>query len=327
MKKLTLDEIRATPAENLVEGLRNRTFSLLQSMGFHKLKAEMNFTGFICWAIIALTGLRKEVKPEPHPMNLNSPGRKRVIRILRKAAPCTLKGYLPHPDHGIAFGFNHPSLGEILRFIYICVDVYPERISLFPVNLPWYEAIMPIVHELEEIGIYVMPVITPSTRRKMAKKATNEQMVVIDDLSKQLNTLYLQKCVEFIRNGNAIWVAPTATRQRTIFKTMGCFNGTEAIEPQTMTFLAIALRRAKIKQCVFTAIGVVPDEGFGRGLNLFSKYRLGVGESLTMETANELARKQLDGCGGSKFEFEFLHRISSVVNKLGGTDLIAPDKP
>jgi hypothetical protein len=136
----------------------------------------------------------------------------------------------------------------------------------------------------------------------------------------------MQKCVEFIKNGNAIWLAPTATRQRTVFKTMACYNGTEAIEPQTMTFLTIALRRARIKDATFVAVGVVPDGGFKRGLNLFNHYKLGVGDSISMETAVEMARNQCKECSGSMFEFNFLHRIASKVVELGGAELLAPDK-
>jgi hypothetical protein len=324
MKKLSLDEIKAMSADEVVDGLRKRKFSLLQSMGFRKLRAEMNLTGFACWAIIALTGLRKEVKPEPHPMNLESKGRKRVLKILRKAAPCSVKGYLPHNECGTALGFNHPSLGEILRFIYICVSEYRDKINLFPVNLPWYEAIMPIVNELEEIGIFIMPVITPSTRRKMAKKADANTMAVVDDLSVALNTLYLRRCVDFIKFNNNVWVAPTATRQRTVFKTVGCSSGIIAIEPQTMTLLTISLMRGRVKECKFQVVGVAPPEDFGRGLNLFKPYKMGVGDSISLSAAWEEARKTLD-FGGSEFELDFLSRIARIVKALGRPDLIAPE--
>ncbi len=326
MKKLTLDEIKAMSAADVVDGLRKRKFSLLQSMGFRKLRAEMNFTGFVCWAIIALTGLRKEVKPEPHPMNLESKGRKKVAKILRKAAPCTLKGYLPDNECGTIFGFNHPSLGEILRFIYICVESIHNKINLFPVNLPWYEAIMPIVNELEEIGIYVMPVITPSTQKKMAKKADAKTMEVVNDLSKALMTLYQNRCADFISSGNNIWVAPTATRQRTVFKSVGCSSERVAIEPQTMTLLALTLYRKKIRDCSFQVIGVVPPEAFGRGLNLFKVYNMGVGDSIPFDLAIAEAREMLH-CGGSRFEFSFLSRISRTVYSLGGAGIIAPELP
>ncbi len=325
MQKLTLDEIKAMPAAELVDGLRKRRFSLLQSMGFRKLRAEMNFTGFICWAIIALTGLSKEVNPEPHPMNVDSKGRQRVIKILRKAAPCSVKGYFPHNKCGTAIGFNHPSLGEILRFIYICTVEYRDKINLFPVNLPWYEAIMPIVNELEEIGIFVMPVITPSTRRKMAKKANAETMTVVDDLSKALNTLYLQRCVDFVKSNNNIWLAPTATRQRTVFKSTGCSSAVTPIEPQTMTLLALNMRRNRVSECEFQVIGVVPKNDFGRGLNLFKHYLIGIGDSISLDIALENARTKLD-CGGSAFELDFLSRIARTVSSLGGNDLIVPDR-
>jgi len=326
MRKLSLDEIKAMPAAEVVDGLRKRKFSILQSLGFHKLRAEMNFTGFVCWAIIALTGLKKEVKLEPHKMNLQSKGRKKVIKILKKAAPCTLKGDLPDNECGTVFGFNHPSLGEILRFIYICVEDIRYKINLFPVNLPWYEAIMPIVNELEEIGIYVMPVITPSTQKKMAKKADAKTMEVVNDLSKALMTLYQNRCADFISSGNNIWVAPSATRQRTVFKSVGCSSERFAIEPQTMTLLALTLRRRKISECKFQVIGVVPPDGFGRGLNLFKVYKLGVGSSISFDIAKDEARERLL-CGGSRFEFNFLSHISHTVYSLGGSDLIAPELP
>ena len=281
----------------------------------------MKLTGFACWAIIAPTGLRKEVNPEPHPLNMQSKGRKKVEKILKRAAPCTLSGYLPNPDNGMAICFNHPSLGEILRFIYICVQSEVKKINLFPVNLPWYEAIMPIVNELEEIGIYVMPVITPSTLGKMAKKADEATMKVVNDLSVALNALYLQKCVEFINAGNRIWVAPTATRQRTVFKSKACEDKTEEVKPQTMTFLTLALRRSG--NCLFQTVGVKPPDDFSRGLNLFKNYDMKVGTSIPLKTALEEARHKLP-CGGSELEHGLLSKIADAVKSLRGRDLVWP---
>lgn len=325
MKKLSLDEIKAMPANDVVDGLRERRFSILQSLGFRKMRAEMNFTGFVCWAIIALTGLRKEPKPEsPRVMDLDSNGRKKVEKILSRAAPCTLKESPPHNACGTVFGFNHPSLGEILRFIFICVSKYHDRINLFPVNLPWFEAIMPIVYDLEKIGIYVMPIITPSTRSKMAKKADASTMEVVDYLSNELKTLYLQKCVEFIKAGDNIWVAPSATRQRTVFSSVGCSKGNLPIEPQTMTLLALTLKRNKITDCYFQVVGVAPPEDFGRGLNLFRLYNLDMGYAFSMDDAIREARER-KSCGGSEFEYEFLTRISHVVSRLKRDDLVAPE--
>ena len=321
MRKLSLGEIRAMPATDVVSGLRGRQFSLLQSLGFHKMRAEMNFTGFVCRAIIAMTGLSKEPSPDdPHIMNLKSRGRQRVVRILDKAAPCSMKGYFQHLECGMVVGFNHPSLGEILRFIRICAEKFGSRINLFPVNLPWYEAIMPIVHDLEKIGVYVMPVITPSTKRKMAKKANTETMAVVEDLSTALNGLYLQKCAEFIKNNDNIWVAPTATRQKTVFKSRECRDGLERIEPQTMTLLALYLRRNHIKECTFQVVGVVPPGGFKRGLNLFGKYRMGIGDAISMDVVNEKCRNQMP-CTGSEFEYDFLTRIARVVKELDNDKL------
>ena len=326
MKKLSLKEIEEYRTKDLIEGLRERKFSLLGSMGFRKLRAGMFVTGLICRLIIFLTGLRFAVrKAGERGLKLNAPARKRIAKLLRFLFPIDVRGTFPHPHQGMVVGFNHPSLGEILRMIYICVTEYKHHRNLFPVNLPWYEALMPIVNELEAIGIYVMPIITPATRAKMAKVADEETIRVIDDLAKSFNMVYLEKCVEFAESIDNIWIAPSATRQASVYKTMEMFSGTEAIEPKTMTLVATALTRAKVEQCEFLPIAVVPPEGYGRGLNFFRRYRIGIGKPFTMTEARENIRVRCEGNPGRKFEAMFLEEISRELIKIDGTSFICPD--
>ena len=324
MRELSLSEIRNLSTSELVDGLRKQEYSLLQSLGFRKLRAEMNFTGLICRMIITLTGLRKEFKSSPNGVKLNSRARKRTERLLHFAAPARINGEFPTPASGMVVGFNHPSLGEILRFIYICMTVYRDKRNLFPVNLPWYEALMPIVGELETLGIYIMPVITPSTRDKMARVAGDETMEVVFRLSSAMNTLYLSKCAEFIKNQDNIWLAPSATRRRFVFDTRACVNGEEEIKPQTMTLLAIQLKRSGVTECDFLPVGVSPCFNFRRGLNLFRRYTLIPSDIIPFDEVVDLARERYSDCGGSRLEHDFRIKIASRLVQVGKIELVCP---
>lgn len=322
----SLSEIRDSSTKDLIAGLRERRFSLLKSLGFRKLRAEMIITGFVCRLIVFFTGLRGAVRRAgPGGMRYNDPARKHVAKLLQIVAPVDRYGVFPHPNCGMVIGFNHPSLGEILRFIYICIVDYKYQHNLFPVNLPWYEALMPIVNELEAIGIFITPIITPSTRSKMARTADKETLEVIDGLAKGFNMRYLETCVEFIKDCNNIWIAPSATRQASVFKTMEMFNGSDPIKPQTMTLVATSLVRAKVEECTFLATCVIPPNHFGRGLNLFREYKIGVGSTLTMQDAADNIRKRCERNNGRKFEEMFLMEISHALIKYGGSRLICPD--
>ncbi len=326
MEKLSLEEIRQSNTKDLIEGLRSCKFSLLSSMGFRKMRAEMWLTGLICRLIVFLTGLHGAVKRAgPNSLKMNAKPKRKTARFLSAMTPVDLYGVFPHPHCGMVVGFNHPSLGEILRMIYVCVVEYRYQPNLFPVNLPWYEALMPIVHDLEALGIYIMPIITPSTREKMAKKADSNIMELVDILSKGFNYLCLQKCVDFIREGDNVWLAPSATRQASVFKTIEMFRGEEAIKPQTMTLLATALMLAKIEECVFLPIAVVPPLKNGRGLNLLRTYRIKAGELISMQTARENLRTRCEKNPGHKFEEMFLMEISKELIHIGGSHLICPD--
>ena len=325
MENKTLEEIRDSNTQDLIDGLRGQKFSLLKSMGFKKLRAEMVLTGLVCRTIVFLTGLTRAVrKAGDAGVKSSAKAFAKTRKLLQIVAPVDCYGTFPHHTCGMVVGFNHPSLGEILRCIYICMTQYRFHQNLFPVNLPWYEALMPIAKELEAIGIYIMPIITPSTRGKMAKVADAETLAVVDELSHAFNMRYLDKCTEFIKANENIWVAPSATRQHYVFKTPGTLSGDEKIEPQTMTLLATSLIRAGVKDCVFLPLCIVPPHGFGRGLNLFKTYRVGIGQELTMDDARENVRKRCEKNSGRKFEYEFLMKIAHALIKHNGSKFICP---
>jgi hypothetical protein len=62
MENKTLEEIRDSNTQDLIDGLRGQKFSLLKSMGFKKLRAEMVLTGLVCRTIVFLTGLTRAVR-------------------------------------------------------------------------------------------------------------------------------------------------------------------------------------------------------------------------------------------------------------------------
>jgi len=316
MKKLSLGEIRGSSTEAIELGLRRREFSLLQSLGCHKLRAEMNLTGFVCRTIVFFAGLsrRRRSKDAGWPLT----AQRRIGGLLRKVAPVEVVGDFPHPEHGMALGFNHPSLGEILRFIHISINTYGYRRNLYPVNLPWYEALMPIVDILEACDIYIMPIITPSTKSKMAKALDGERMEIVKTLANGFNARYIKACGEFAKSGDNIWLAPSATRQRSVFKNDACCNGTENIEPQTMSLLASSVARTKVEAFDFYPVAAVPPRNFGRGLNLFKTYQVTFGKPIPITTAKEKVRER-------KFEHLFLTEIAHMLIGMHASYLILPD--
>lgn len=316
MKRLSLDEIRDSSTEAIELGLRRREFSLLQSLGCHKMRAEMNFTGFICRAIVFCAGLSRERRRTDPGWPLVA--QRRIGGLLRKVAPVEVIGRFPHPEHGMAFGFNHPSLGEILRFIHISIGTYGYKRNLYPVNLPWYEALMPIVDVLEACGIYIMPIITPSTKKKMDKALDEERMEIVKSLATGFNARYIKACGEYAKAGDNIWLAPSATRQRTVFQSRACLDGTAKIEPQTMSLLASSVARTKIEDFDFLPVAVIPPKNFGRMLNLFKTYRVAVGEPFILSEAKSNTRER-------KFERLFLTEIADMLNYAGAEYLILPE--
>lgn len=324
MKKLSKAQFGSLSITDVIEGLRKRKFSVLQSLGFTKLRAEMMPTGVICRLLVILTGLAFAVKRAPRGLKLNSAAKKRLANVLRFAAPGEFSGDFPHDDCGMVFGFNHPSLGEILRFVWLCLTEFRHRKNLFPVNLPWYEALMPVVNELEAAGICITPIITPATKDKMAKSADAETMEIINKLASGMNAHYTKLCVQFIGDENNIWVAPSATRQQTVFLSKEAYDGTEAIKPQTMGLILMSLQRADIDNCLFVSLGVIPPENGNRNLNLFKDYRIQVGQFMTMFEAIDLNKKKLKGCNGRFFEYNFLMSIASACNIAGASRLVYP---
>lgn len=323
MRKLPVQDVMDMTTVDLIDGLRARDYSLLDSAGCHRLRREMYVPGWLCRVTVNTAFLL--AGPKRRTFKSYRAVRRKLCKLLNKVTPSEVNGNFPQPDgDALVIGFNHPSLGEIGRFIGICMRDYGHHKHLFPVNLPWYEALMPIVDRLEEIGIYITPIITPSAYAKIKAYASDEWLEQLDAVRTGFSNHYMKLCVQFAEEGGIIWVAPSATRRRTVFNSADECNMKVACAPQTMSLLATALVRAKVTDCKFVPVGIQPPDNFKPGLNLFKTYRLSVGKALPMSEVTDLLHERLPSGRGRRLDHEFLSRIAKEVDLLGSSDIIYP---
>ena len=326
MKKQKIEILREKPKEELINDLRNRRCSILRAIKCHKLRLEMFLPGIVCTIIVRLLCFIAKLKDRKEWINTI---RTYFTKVLDKYAPYEIdsRDKLPINRSGLVLGFNHPSLGEILRLLDLVMKEYPNHRYLFPVNLPWYEALCPVIEKLEVAGIYITPVITPSTRQKIERTAGAKAVEKIAPITISFNGVYLNLCRDFAKTGDIILVAPSATRQQTVFNTDFELCQRKKIEPQTMSLLVQTLAK-KVENCVveFVPLAVRPPSGYKKGLNLSETYLIGVGEMFGFDEAYELTNDKYGAFRGRKFDFEFLARISRRLFSMGKHDMIAPLK-
>ena len=323
MRKVPLEDIQVKKSSQIVDDLRHRRYSLLDSLGCRKLRREMAIPGFISRLIVHFL-CRMAVRKDGE----NWPARvkRALIKLFDRFAKYELVGTMPENVHGMVIGFNHPSLGEILRLIGLVAKYYPNSRYLFPVNLPWYEALCPVIDQMQDVGFYLTPIITPSTRRKITKVADAEKAQIADSINVGFNRIYLDLCKEFVDNWDVILVAPSATRQATLFKTDAALAHEERIEPQTMSLLASTISRGSGPvDCRYQTIAVIPPANYAKGLNLCSTYKFVLGSSFTSNSVKQLCREKYgSGFNGRRFDYDFACEIGRQLFRSGATKLIAP---
>ena len=323
-KIATYNELNHSNAQQIITSLRNERYSLLDSIGCHKMRREMRSVGLACRAILQHAerkagGMKHSLDPD-YPQRL----RKAMLKTLTRGAPMNFHGNLSQVDGGIILGFNHPTLGEIIRIIALCLDKYPDRDYLFPVNIAWYEALAPIADRMERFGLHIVPTITPPTRAKIADIVDDYTMELVDKISREFNTNYISSCSWMSRKGAVIAVAPSATRQPTVFKTNAMFVGEEEINPPTMTYLAMSLGHNKTTDYAFQAIAVAPPRKAKRGLNLFKNYDLFSAATFPKREVIELCRSKSPLTHERCFERAFLMSIVECLNANNRGDLGIP---
>ena len=211
-------------------------------------------------------------------------------------------------------GFNHPSLGEIGRIMSMKVELMPGKLTIFPVNLPWYEALAPNYDRIKRLGFIITPTITPATWRKMALK---EGTILENEgkrLKREFRDLYTQRTHDIVKKGGVVFVAPSATRQATVFKSEEEYNHETDIIP-TMSMLAVKLYSDSEMNCDFVPLAIEPPKDYKRGLNFYKKYQLRGGEIMTAKYIRQRYFTSENPERLVGFDYDFLRRIADKLPK------------
>lgn len=312
-KVFSKKELETLSAGEINRKIIYENYSLLRTLGAENLRKEMVPVGKACKTVVeyfvASTGPKNNY--EKHARN----ARKKMVRGLTRLAPAEYDGFPKNTKNGLVVGFNHPSLGEIGRIMLMKTDVMNESMMLFPVNLPWYEALAPFYDKIKMLGIIITPTITPSTWKKMNLKKDSVLYDAGKRIKQEFKDIYTDLSHETIKNGGVIFVAPSATRQATVFKSKAVFEKVEPIIP-TMSVLALRLFEDPEMKCDFLPMAILPPNGYKKGLNIRKKYKLIPGKIMSADYIREKYFK--NGKIPDKipnFDYEFHQRIADELPK------------
>lgn len=310
-KVFTLKELEKLSAEEVIDKIQHEGYSLLKTLRAEKLRKEMVPVGKIC--NLAIDYVLGTTGPKDKPVEHSRAARAKLVKRLAKLTPGEYKGFPHDSENGLVIGFNHPSLGEIARILIMKMDVMGDKPMLFPVNLPWYEALAPDYDRILKLGIIITPTITPSTWAKMNLRKDTPLFEAGSRLKREFRELYTRLSHDTVKNGGVIFVAPSATRQTTVFKSKEVYDRAEPIIP-TMSVLAIELYKDPEMKCDFLPMAVLPPERYKKGLNFRKKYRLIPGELMTAaEIRKNHLKKGVDKL--PDFDYEFHKRIAAKLPK------------
>ena len=311
-KTFSKKELETLSAEEINHKIIYENYSLLRSLGAEDLRKEMVPVGKVCK--MAVEYFVKTTGPKDNYEKHSKNARKKMVRGLSRIAPGEYKGFPKDTKNGLVIGFNHPSLGEIGRIMMMKADVMGDSMMLFPVNLPWYEALAPFYDEIKMLGIIITPTITPSTWSKMKLKKGSWLYEAGSRIKREFRDMYTNLSHEIVKNGGVIFVAPSATRQVKVFKTPEVYEGKEPVIP-TMSLLALRLYQDPEMKCDFLPMAVLPPKGFKKGLNIRKKYKLIPGKPMTAEYIRKkyFGDKTPDKLEG--FDYEFHRRIADELPK------------
>ena len=83
----------------------------------------------------------------------------------------------------------------------------------------------PNYDRIKRLGIIITPTITPSTWKKMNLKEGTWKYEQGNRLKREFKDIYTKLSHDAIKEGGVIFVAPSATRQATVFKNKAVFDG------------------------------------------------------------------------------------------------------
>lgn len=329
--KLTVLALGGMSVSEILSLIESGELSILETLGVGKMRKEMELVGSACgWMVnkvIRVANKRRRKDRNSYQKHyayyyreertLRSYAREYALEMLNSIAPVCTSGpkELYDEDNNTTriVGFNHPTLGEIIRLIGIMFDQFPSSFELlFPVNLPWYEAIAPYRHSLEVLGIRIVPMITPSTERKIADIISDDKdaVNVMRTLKFNFTRHYIRACKAATSRDSIIMVAPSATRQATVFPSEAAYLGNESLNAAMSMILTSVGKTEKGVEVI--PIAVLPPKTRSKKLNLFRLYTMDVLQAFDKDTMNafiedrELLRK---------FDDIFLRRIAQAVPK------------
>ena len=311
-KIFTKKELKELSAEEVIDKLQHENYSLLTTLGAENLRKEMVPVGKACNT--AINYFFRTTGPKKYPEKHNQAARKKLVKILSKITPGSYAGMPKDNPNGMVVGFNHPSLGEIARILTMKIDIMGDKPMYFPVNLPWYEALAPNYDRIKRLGIIITPTITPATWSKMNLKEGTLLYEQGSRLKKEFRDIYTKISHDGIKNGGVVFVAPSATRQATVFKNEDVFNKKEEIIP-TMSMLALKLYSDPEMNCDFLPMAVLPPKDYKRGLNFRKKYQLIPGKIMTAKEIRQKYFKTKNPKRLEGFDYEFHQRIADELPK------------
>ncbi len=311
-KIFTKTELKTLSAEEIIDKIQHENYSLLDSLGAEDLRKEMVKVGKVCNA--AVNYFFRTTGPKSDPSKHDKAARKKLIKVLSKVAPGSYDGVPKGSKKGLVVGFNHPSLGEIGRIMTMKTDIMGDKVTCFPVNLPWYEALAPNFERIKRLGFIITPTITPSTWKKMNLKEGTPLYESANRIKKDFRDLYTNLSHNIIKQGGVIFVAPSATRQTTVFKNKDVYDKKEDIIP-TMSMLAVKLYQDPEMDCDFLPIAVVPPKDYKRGLNIWKHYDLIPGEIMTADYIRKTYFKTKNTKRLEGFDWDFHKRIADKLPK------------
>lgn len=311
-KTFNLRELETLSAAEIINKIKYENYSLLASLGAEDLRKEMVPVGKACNT--AINYFFGTTGPKDDPKKHNRSARKKLVKVLGKITPGSYREMPRDAENGLVIGYNHPSLGEIARILMMKIDVMGDKPMYFPVNLPWYEALAPNSDRIERLGIILTPTITPATWGKMKLREGTKKYEAANRLKREFREIYTNLSHEAVKKGGVIFVAPSATRQATVFKNEDVYNKKEEIIP-TMAVLAVKLYADPEVKCDFLPMAVLPPKKYKRGLNFGKKYQLIPGEVMTADYIRNKYFKTKNPKRLEGFDYEFHQRIADKLPK------------
>lgn len=313
-KTFSEQQLETLSGEKIIDLMQHQHYSLLDSLGARKLRLEMMPAGMICNMLInyllGSTMPKKAISKRAH----IKAARQKLVKVLSWLTPGEYSTMPKDQKEGLVIGFNHPSLGEIPRIMMMKIDIMGDKPMFFPVNLPWYEALAPNYERIKSLGIIITPTITPTTWQKLNLDPTSRTGKEAERIKREFLHIYTSLSHKAMLEGGVIFVAPSATRQATVFKNKAVYDKKEPIG-HTMSMLAIKLYADPKMDCIFLPMGVLPPEGYGRMFNFFKEYKLLPGKPMTAEEIRSKYFKTKNPKKLDDFDWDFHEDLAETLPK------------